>query len=217
MAAADRSCNPPDFVTCGDSTHLELSQRLIYDARDGDSSALNELISTWQTYLLQLAETEMPPEVRQKVGASDIVQSACLDIHQHFADFRGTTVSEWRVWLRRMLMRDVQDAHRRFVGTDKRAAWRERQLVDSAGLRYDVADQDSSPSAALVAQEESTALRDALQRLPAEHRQVLRLRNWECVSFAEIGRRMGRSEEAARKLWSRAVLRLQEEMTRGQR
>ena len=214
MAAADRMPDAQKAAPGGDSAQLELSERLIRDARAGDAAALSELIGTWRTYLLHVAENETPAELKQKVGASDLVQSACLDIHQHFEDFRGATVAEWRVWLRRMLVRDVQDARRRFLGTEKRAAWRERRLQDSTGLRYDLSDQEGTPSAALMAQEESAVLRDALQRLSEEYRQVLQLRNWECLAFAEIGRRMQRSEEAARKLWSRAVIRLQEEMTR---
>ena len=45
-------------------------------------------------------------------------------------------------------------------------------------------------------------------------RNVIVWRNWEGASFAEIGRRLGRSEDAARMLYGRAMERLQEEMER---
>ena len=70
----------------------------------------------------------------------------------------------------------------------------------------------ASPRASCIAKEESEALRAALHRLPEDYRTVLRLRNWECLPLAEVGRRMNRSEEAARKLWSRAIVRLQQEL-----
>ena len=57
-------------------------------------------------------------------------------------------------------------------------------------------------------------MRAALQGLSDEHRQVLRLRNWDGLSFAEIGGRLNRSEDAARKLWSRAVEKLQAKLDR---
>jgi DNA-directed RNA polymerase specialized sigma24 family protein len=44
--------------------------------------------------------------------------------------------------------------------------------------------------------------------LSAEHQEVLQLRNWQKCSFVEIGQHMNRSEEAARKLWARAVFQL---------
>jgi hypothetical protein len=52
-------------------------------------------------YLFYLAENEISPELRQTVGVSDLVQSACLDIYPRLADFRGQTVEQWRVWLKR--------------------------------------------------------------------------------------------------------------------
>lgn len=55
-------------------------------------------------------------------------------------------------------------------------------------------------------------LRAALQRLSEEQRRVIRLRNWDELTFAEIGRRLNRSEEAARKLWTRSVEKLQAEL-----
>ena len=71
-----------------------------------------------------------------------------------------------------------------------------------------------SPSASLIAWEETEALQAALARLSDEHRLVIRLRIWDDLPFAEIGKRLNRSEDAARKLWSRAVEKLQAELER---
>ena len=212
MTAADRGLEAPDGSPPDDGGRSDDCERLIRQARAGESAALNELIETWRTYLFHLAESELSPDLRRKIGASDLVQSACLDIHQRFRDFQGETAAEWQVWLRRMLIHDLQDARRRFLDAEKRDVRRERQLLGSGGLRFDVTDRALSPRASLIAEEESAALRAALARLPEEYRLVLRLRNWECLPFAEVGRQMDRSEEAARKLWSRAVLRLQAEL-----
>ena len=51
-----------------------------------------------------------------------------------------------------------------------------------------------------------------MTRLSNDHRSVLRLRYWDGLTFPEIGERLGRSPDAVRKLWYRAVERLQEEM-----
>ena len=184
--------------------------QLLRAARDGSEEALGQLIDSWRTYLLHLVEKRMPAELRRKVAVSDLVQSACLDVHQRFGDFRGQTVDEWRVWLRRLVLRDLRDARRRFVGTQRCDLRRERQLLGNRGLQFDLQDDHCSPRATLIAREESAALRVALQQLSTDYRTVLRLRNWECLPFAEIGQRMDRTEEAVRKLWARAIVQLQQ-------
>jgi RNA polymerase sigma factor (sigma-70 family) len=62
-----------------------------------------------------------------------------------------------------------------------------------------------SPSSAAAAREQDEALRRAVERLPEDYRAVIRWRGYERLPFAEVGRRLGRSAEAARKLWARAV------------
>jgi RNA polymerase sigma-70 factor (ECF subfamily) len=187
---------------------------LIGRARGGEAAALAELIESWRTYLLHIANEELEEGLKHKVGASDVVQSACMEIHEHFGEFRGESVPEWRSWLRQLLLRDLQDVRRRFRETAKRDVDRELRLVDAQGVPFDAADEDPSPRASMIANEETAALRAALQKLPEEYRQVIRLRNWDELSFAEIGARMSRSAEAARKLWSRAVEKLQTELNR---
>jgi RNA polymerase sigma-70 factor, ECF subfamily len=46
-------------------------------------------------------------------------------------------------------------------------------------------------------------------RLPPDDQAVVLLRHFDCLSFEEIGRRLDRSPDAARKLWGRAIVRLQ--------
>lgn len=51
-----------------------------------------------------------------------------------------------------------------------------------------------------------------LARLPADHPVVIELRYWKGLSFADIGTEMDRSADAVRKLWYRAIERLQAEL-----
>ena len=52
----------------------------------------------------------------------------------------------------------------------------------------------------------------ALERLPENYRRVVVWYQYERLTFDEIGRRLDRTAEAARKLWSRALVRLTEEI-----
>lgn len=209
MSAADRGAAAFD-----DQREQDPSADLIRRARAGEEQALDELIDSWRTYLLTVAETELDQQLQPKKGASDLVQSACLDIYEHFQDFRGETTAEWRSWLLQLLRRDIQDLRRRFRDTAKRELGREQRLVEWDDLRFAPADDDLSPGASLIAVEESTALRTALHRLNESYRHVIRLRNWEELSFAEIGVQLDRSEDSARKLWTRAIAKLQAELNR---
>lgn len=190
------------------------SAELIRRARSGEQEALTRLIESWRTYLLYIASDSLEDELHPKLGASDIVQSACLEIHKHFANFHGDSVAEWKSWLRQMIVRDVQDARRRYRGTARRNLDRERPIAADSVLQMQLSDDQLTPRAASIAAEETQTLRQALQRLPAEYREVIKLRNWDELPFSRIGELLNRSEDAARKLWSRAVARLETELDR---
>jgi RNA polymerase sigma factor (sigma-70 family) len=59
-------------------------------------------------------------------------------------------------------------------------------------------------------QERQVQLALALDRLPADYREVIVLRNLEGLPHEEIARRMGRGTGAVRMLWVRALARLKQ-------
>jgi RNA polymerase sigma-70 factor (ECF subfamily) len=72
-----------------------------------------------------------------------------------------------------------------------------------------------TPSDEAIEREEDEALQRALSRLPEDYRRVILLRHHEGRSLEEIGQLMQRSAEAVRKLWARAIERLQDEIEIG--
>lgn len=190
----------------------------IAQARAGDIGALGELLESYRTYLLLVANQELEPSLRRKVAASDIVQNVFLRARMNLGDFRGEGESEWRGWIRQILLRDLHDVRRSYLETEKRNISKEisldqRDHAQSCHQRtHEVIEPRLTPHSSAIVQEEAAMLRLALAHLPEEYQQVIRLRNWELLSFDDIGARMSRSADAARKLWSRAILRLQAEM-----
>jgi len=81
--------------------------------------------------------------------------------------------------------------------------------VPSEDLAGPASREGKSPSSQARARECDEALERALAQLPEEYREIIRLRNYERLSFAEAGECMARSAEAARKLWGRAIDHLQ--------
>lgn len=187
---------------------------LLQHAQEGSSAAIGSLLEAARGYLLLQAEQQLPHALRAKVGASDIVQETALDAHRAFPGFRGTTQEEWYAWLRAILQNNVTDAVRRFEGAQKRAAGREASInvvVDRSGIAVLPAG-GKAPDLSAIRREDAAMLTGVLTRVPDDYRTVLRLRYWEGLTFPEIAGRMGRSEEAARKLWYRALARLTSEL-----
>lgn len=69
-----------------------------------------------------------------------------------------------------------------------------------------------TPSGHAVVDEEVAELMSTLASLSDDCRQVVWLRNWEGLSFGEIGRRTNRTAEAARKVFNRTVQKLAEQL-----
>jgi RNA polymerase sigma-70 factor (ECF subfamily) len=194
----------------------EAARQHLEAARNGSPESVGALLEAFRRYLLAVANDEIAAPLRAKAGASDLVQDTFLEAHKQFDRFLGQQPEELRLWLRAILRNKLADFQRQFRGTDKRQVDRERPLDASSapGQPRPIADRAPSPSAEIAAREVRQALEDLVKRLPEDYQQVIRWRNWEELPFAEIGRRLGRSEDAARMLWARAVERLQREWSR---
>ncbi len=183
-------------------------------ARAGSPEALGQALEACRGYLLTIAQQEMDPQLLAKGGASDLVQETFLEAHRHFGHFRGNAEAELLLWLRRLLLNNLVDFRRLYYQTAKRDARREVKLDagDSSRQRdAGLAGTEPTPSTVAMAQEQAQALERTLQRLPEDYRQILILRYQEERSFEEIAGVMQRSVNAVRKLWARAIERLQEE------
>jgi RNA polymerase sigma-70 factor (ECF subfamily) len=194
-----------------------LERRLIQAARNGAPESLGQALEACRFPLLFAANQGLPRKLQVKVAPSDLVQETFLEARRDFSRFHGETQAELLAWLRQLLRNNLLDASRKFCQTDKRGLSQEVPLGtgSSAGcLAGQVAAEQESPSAQAVLREEAELVERALKCLPDDYRQVVVLRSREERPFAEIGQKMGRSADAARKLWAAAIERLQDEMER---
>jgi RNA polymerase sigma-70 factor (ECF subfamily) len=186
---------------------------LLPRARGGDPQALGQLLELYRCYLRLLVRLQMGRRLRVKVDASDVVQETFLEAHRDFAQFRGTTEAELVGWLRQILAGNLADLARRFQGTQRRDVRLEQQLADelhqsSQALDRGLVAPQSSPSTRAARREQAVLLADALDRLSEDHRQVLVLRHLEGLSFPDVARRMDRTLDSVKNLWTRALDRL---------
>jgi RNA polymerase sigma-70 factor (ECF subfamily) len=187
---------------------------LLAAARSGSREALGQLLDSCRGYLLMVARGELDADLQAKEGASDLVQETFLEAQRDFGQFVGASEGELLAWLRRLLLNNVANFTRRYRTTGKRSVEREVALdqVANRPLQDALPAAVDSPSGQAVANEEAAALARALDRLPHDLRQVLRLRYEERRPFEEIAVLMGRSANAVRKLFARAVVRVQQEV-----
>jgi RNA polymerase sigma-70 factor (ECF subfamily) len=185
---------------------------LLAAARGGDRAALGKVLTMYRGLLLSVARQRLGDDVRTKLDEADIVQQTLAEAGDSFEQFAGTQPQELAGWLKAALLNNVRDGQRRFE-SQRRAVGREVSIdADSAIKKQLIGDLDS-PSSRMRKDESRQLVEEAMERLSAEYREVLVLRHRENLSFEEIARRLGRSENAVRKLCARAVVTLKEELT----
>jgi RNA polymerase sigma-70 factor (ECF subfamily) len=182
-------------------------------ARRARDAALGRRLEEHRDYLTILARMQIGRRLQGKADPADVVQETFLHAIRDVAQFRGTSDQELAGWLRRILAARLADLVRRFCGTQGRDVRLEQalqvELDQSSGvLDLGLVSPLSSPSQRAVRHEQAMWLAQALERLPTDYRDVLVLHHLEECDFTEVARRMGRSVEAVKKLWARALARL---------
>lgn len=179
-----------------------------------EAAEIERAIASHRDYLLLVADRSMAPALKAKEGASDLVQEAMLAAHRASGGLGERSPSELRSWLRRLLLNRVARAARRYAGTQKRRLARELSIdsdLDRNAAAEALAIDQTSPGGLASRHEEELRIRSALDRLPDRMRNAVLWRHRDGCGFEEIGRRLGCSDVAARKLWLRGLDQLHRE------
>ncbi len=189
----------------GDGNGLT-DEALIRRVRDDrDERAFETLFERHAADLAARVRRILSPALRRRVSVADVLQEARITAFAGCARFEPRGEGGPRKWLLRIAELKARAAFRRHAGTAKRAAVRE---VPRGGRRdtSGFAALGPSPSETASAREQHDAALRALEALPPDYREVLRLTRMEGLSLAEAGTRMGRTREAVKKLSGRAMV-----------
>jgi RNA polymerase sigma-70 factor (ECF subfamily) len=187
-------------------------RKCLQETREGNREAQARLLETVRPYLVQLAHGQLDSDLRPKMAASDVVQEVLLEAWEDLPEFRGTSRAEVVAWLQVLLKHQSVDATRRYRGAEKRSVDRELNFETVERAQGKLPAVDPSPSRQIMAHERQELVEQALRRLAADDERILRLRSQTELTFAEVGRILEISEEAARKRWTRATDRLASEL-----
>ena len=177
------------------SPNLAFQRRL----RDRDEEALVALFDGWfervHGYVLRL--------VRDESLAEDLTQDVFLHVHRALPNYDPERDLE--PWLFTIAANKVRDHWRKRA---RRRTDQDRPI--DAGLEEVLPSSDPSPTFQLEQTELSHAVHQAVDSLPTNLAEAIRLRAFEGLSFEAMGERIQRNATAARKRYSRAVNALRE-------
>ncbi|MCA9038816.1 MAG: sigma-70 family RNA polymerase sigma factor [Planctomycetaceae bacterium] len=190
---------------------------LLDQVRQGDATAQNALLEQYRPYLQMLARNQFETWMQSKNDASDIVQESMIDACRGLKQFQGQTEAEWLAWLKQIVAHNLQDQVRHYKGAAKRDINLERSWnysPDGTSGQFERApgSDEPRPSQILMQSEREQQLAWAISRLSDDYREVIRLRNLQRLSFNEVAEQMNRSRTATQMLWTRAMVKLTEEL-----
>lgn len=177
-------------------------QSLLKSAREGCDEALGEIYSQTKNYLLLVANQQFDRGLHAKFGVSDIVQQTQMEALESLEQFTGESESEYRSWIKRIVVNNLIDGSRRYTQTQSRNTSREVS-IESAGGTPDRA--QLTASTILRDRETDRELENAIRKLSPKQQQVILLKHRFGYGYSEIADRLQTSESSVRTLWSRAI------------
>lgn len=180
----------------------ERLRELVARAANGERDAVEELYRLYRSQLVDVAHARLGRTLHDLTESIDLVQSVWKDLLVELPSFEYRGPGSFPAWLRTCLIHKIE-TERKYFAAAKRDAHRVEPLAAVEGLPS--ASSDPTPSQAAASTEELARLAAILERFPRPQRQALLARLRDDCSFAEIGERLGCSEDAARKLYQRGL------------
>jgi RNA polymerase sigma-70 factor (ECF subfamily) len=180
--------------------------------RSGEEAALITFLQTNREVLLAFIRSRTGSQLQKKVEPEDVLQEVSIEAVRVLAQ---TDLSTWDPlnWLFQLCQRKIIDAHRRYFASKKRDAGREIALPqgsEAARLGDLLAASMTTPSAAFSRDQRQLRMMAALELLPEDQRESLRLRYLVGLPSKEIAQNLGKTNGATRVMISRGLSRLQE-------
>jgi RNA polymerase sigma-70 factor (subfamily 1) len=188
-------------------------EELVRRLAAGDMDALAQVFERYVPVIAARVKRSVPAFVLRRVSVSDLLQEVRIVAMERCREFEDRGPGSLRNWLLTIADMKIKETVRRHTGTAKRDAGREVTRGRRSDTR-DVAAGGLSPSQHAIEAEMAALARRALEALPREQAEVVRLVRDEHLTLREAAGRVGKSHEAVKKIYGRGLLRLKREFER---
>ncbi len=181
--------------------------RLLQDWYRGDREALEEILRRHLPWIRARVRRRLGAALRARLETGDVVQEAVLRLLRDGPRLQIENEPRLLALLARLVenvLRDQADFHQ----AQRRGGGRRDLPLPATEGGLEPASREAPPSEEAGRREMRALVRLGLELLTREDREILHLRNWEGLSFAALGERLGVTPGAADMRYRRAARRL---------
>jgi RNA polymerase sigma-70 factor (ECF subfamily) len=184
---------------------VESTIDLLAQAKAGDQAALDRLLARYLPILRRWASGRLPRWTRDLMDTDDLVQETVWRAARRIPAFEWRHAGALQAYFRQAIHNRICDEVRR-----------RKRLPAQVELKDEASDSSSSPLEMAIGSQAMERYDAALARLRPEDREAIIARIEMDGSYQEVAEALGKpSTDAARMAVSRALVRLAEEMRRG--
>jgi RNA polymerase sigma factor (sigma-70 family) len=181
----------------------------VHRTRDAADAELQRFLDSCGGRLLLYVESLLPADVRKLHDPLDVLQDVFLEAFCLACDCPLPDHAAALRWLKTIARRNIADLGRHYLSLKRRGRGGPGDGVPRYGsvvaLLEELVLYTRTPSKSAAAHEFFRVFEDALDRLPREYAEVVRLRHLEHLSEKQAAQRMGRSVKSTERLLSRAL------------
>lgn len=157
-------------------------EELVSRIREGDEQSLNDLINEYFSKTYRKVRMLVPLD-----DAEDVTQDIFLNLVRSINNFKGR--SAFATWFNKIVQNRVADYHRRMFRQKSRF----------------ISDEDILEFEPFEEADNGIEMMDLLMNLPEHYREVILMKLYDNLSFAEIASDLGMTYEAARSRYRRGI------------
>lgn len=221
LKKGDRLMDPEGHGDLSDVPEPSDTLALARRAKAGDEQALGDLIERHLPWLRRQVSRRLEPGLRACLDTFDVLQDGCMIVAGKLSELDLHSDREVRNWMLKVTLNQLKDI-RRYEHAGKRDRRRQQRLGgathphSSDAQTPELPVDQASPSSVVGREELKSMLEEAIADLSESYREVVRLRDFEGLSWSAVCERMGTpSVGSTRQLYYRARIRIRRQLPKG--